>query len=157
MILGIYTKSKGGEPMTRHASIKCEAGFGLEGDLYSERGKAQGGTVAPKAQVTMTASEALVACHDESGLHLRPNECRRNLITTGINLNQLVGKTFRIGESVILKGIKLCEPCATLEKMTGLPGLVKAMTDRGGLRCEVIESGLIAEGDLVSIGDAPGD
>ena len=50
MILGIYTKSKGGEPMTRHASIKCEAGFGLEGDLYSERGKSQGGTVAPKAQ-----------------------------------------------------------------------------------------------------------
>ena len=149
MILSIYTKSKGGEPMTRHASIKCEAGYGLKGDLYYERGKAQGGTVAPKAQVTMTAAEALIACHDESGLHLRPNECRRNLITSGVNLNQLVGKTFRVGESVVLRGLEQCRPCSTLEKMTGLPGLVKAMTDRGGLRCEVIESGEIREGDLV--------
>ncbi len=155
MILGIYTKSKGGEPMTRHASIRCEAGFGLEGDLYSERGKAKGGTVAPKAQVTMTASEALIACHEEFGLHLRPSECRRNLITSGVRLNQLVGKTFRVGESVVLKGIEQCRPCAMLEQMTGLPGLVKAMNHRGGLRCEVIESGEIVEGDLVSIGDTP--
>ena len=155
MILGIYTKSKGGEPMTRHASIKCEAGFGLEGDLYSERGKAQGGTVAPKSQVTMTASEALVACHDEYGLHLRPIECRRNLITVGVALNSLVGKTFRIGSSVTLRGVELCEPCNTLESMTGLKGLVNAMTHRAGIRCEVIESGEIAEGDLISIGDTP--
>ena len=155
MILGIYTKSKGGEPMTRHASIKCETGFGLEGDLYSERGKAQGGTVAPKSQVTMTASEALLACHEEYGLHLRPNECRRNLITVGVALNSLVGKTFRVGSSVTLRGIELCEPCNTLESMTGLTGLVNAMTHRGGIRCEVIESGEIVEGDLVSIGDTP--
>ena len=155
MIIGIYTKSKGGEPMTRHASIKCEAGFGLEGDLYSERGKAQGGTVAAKAQVTMTASEALLACHEEYGLHLRPNECRRNLITVGVALNRLVGKTFRVGSTVTLRGVELCEPCNMLESMTGLKGLVLAMTHRAGLRCEVIESGEIAEGDLVSIGDTP--
>ena len=157
MIIGIYTKSKGGEPMTRHASIKCEAGYGLEGDLYSERGKAQGGTVAPKAQVTMTASEALIACHDEYGLHLRPSECRRNLITVGVALNRLVGKTFRIGSTVTLRGVELCEPCNMLESMTGLKGLVLAMTHRAGLRCEVIESGEIAEGDLVSIGDTSAD
>jgi MOSC domain-containing protein YiiM len=149
MIVGIYTKAKAGEPMTRHASIHCETGYGLEGDLYGIRAREQGGTVAPKAQVTMTAAEAMLACRQEFGLHLRPSECRRNLITVGVNLNGLVGRTFRIGDDVVLKGIELCEPCGTLEKLTGLPGLAKAMFHRAGLRCQVLQSGQIREGDVV--------
>ena len=151
MIVGIYTKAKAGEPMTRHANIRCEAGFGLEGDLYGIRARQQGGTVAPKAQVTMTAAEAMLACRAEYGLHLRPGECRRNLITVGVDLNGLVGRTFRIGDEVVLKGIELCEPCGHLEKLTGLPGLTTAMLHRAGLRCQVLESGEIREGDVIEV------
>ncbi|MCZ6834352.1 MAG: MOSC domain-containing protein [Planctomycetota bacterium] len=152
MIVGIYTKPKAGVTMTRHTSINCEAGYGLEGDMYGDRAREQGGTVAPMAQVTMTSAEAMHACKVEYDLLLRPQECRRNLITVGVALNALVGKTFKVGDSVVLKGIELCEPCGTLEKLTGLKGLVKAMQHRGGLRCQIIESGELREGDAFEIG-----
>ncbi len=151
MIVAIYTKSEEGGSMQRRDSVTAEPGFGLDGDHYGNRARAQGGTLMPKAQVTLTATEALVACQREFGLHLRPGECRRNLITVGVSLNDLVGRTFKVGDSAVLKGIELCEPCAGLEKMTGLAGLVTAMKHRGGLRAQVIEPGDIREGDSIIV------
>ena len=151
MIVAIYTKSEESGPMQRRDVARAEPGFGLDGDHYGDRARAQGGTLMSKAQVTLTASEALVACRREFGLHLRPGECRRNLITVGVSLNDLVGKTFKVGDSVVLKGIELCEPCGLLEKLTGLKGLVTAMKHRGGLRAQVIEPGEIRDGDSIEI------
>ena len=63
-------------------------------------------------------------------------------------LNELVGKTFRVGDSVALKGLELCEPCGYLEKRT-FDGIKAALKNRGGLRCCVIAGGEICVGDRI--------
>src|SRR5438874_415595 len=64
---------------------------------------------------------------------------RRNLLTAGVPLNHLVGKTFRVGE-VVLRGIELCEPCGHLEKLT-CAGIKRALIHRGGLRAQILRGG----------------
>ena len=150
MIVSIYIHEKEREPTQRKSAIQCEAGYGIVGDFYHSRAKAKGEPAPAEQHITLTAAEAILACREEYGLHLRPADCRRNLITVGVSLNPLVGKTFKVGGAT-LKGIDLCEPCGLMEKLAGLPGLAKAMLHRAGLRCEILESGEIAEGDAIEI------
>jgi MOSC domain-containing protein YiiM len=75
-------------------------------------------------------------------------EARRNVVTRGIRLNELVGDRFRIG-AVVCAGIRLCEPCTHLSQLTGIP--VEALVHRGGLRADILSDGEIAVGDLVAL------
>jgi MOSC domain-containing protein YiiM len=75
-------------------------------------------------------------------------------LTEGVPLNDLVGRTFRVG-SVVLKGLELCEPCGYLEKRTFV-GIKAALKHRGGLRCCVLEGGVTQVGDEIAVvDDAP--
>lgn len=129
--------------------IEVVAGAGLVGDRYGEGiGAAQFlGRRKPENEVTLIASEAIEAANDEYGMTISHLDTRRNLLTEGVPLNDLVGRTFRVGP-VLLKGLELCEPCGYLEKRT-YPGIQIALKRRGGLRCCVIEGGAIAVGDAV--------
>ncbi|MFP5369748.1 MAG: MOSC domain-containing protein, partial [Actinomycetes bacterium] len=69
---------------------------------------------------------------------------RRNVLTRGIDVNELVGRTFRIGE-VECAGRRLCEPCAHLERLSG-PGVLRPLVNRGGLRVDVLGDGEIRIG-----------
>jgi MOSC domain-containing protein YiiM len=67
-----------------------------------------------------------------------------------VRLNDLVGKTFQIG-TVKLKGVELCEPCATLgsaleNESIKNADVVKAFVHKGGLRADVLTSGSIKVG-----------
>jgi MOSC domain-containing protein YiiM len=119
------------------------AGFGLVGDRYAD-GK---GTFAPRPfdrELTLIESEVLAE------VELAPGESRRNLTTQGILLNALVGKRFRIGITHC-EGIRLCEPCGHLERLTNRAGLVQQLVGRGGLRAKIIEGGLIELGDPLQL------
>jgi hypothetical protein len=117
------------------------AGRGLAGDRY-ERG---GGTFsAPGRGYELTLVEAEVL--DE--MRLPWAAARRNIVTTGILLNALVGERFRVG-SVECVGRRLAEPCAHLEKLAR-PGLLRPLVHRGGLRADIISSGTISVGDEIS-------
>jgi len=70
--------------------------------------------------------------------------------TSGIRLNDLVGKRFRIG-SVECLGIRLCEPCAYLGDLLGV-SLLEPLLHRGGLRAEILSDGDMAIGDIVTTG-----
>ena len=72
---------------------------------------------------------------------------RRNIITQGIALNHLVEQEFRIGD-VVLRGTRLCEPCAHLEKLT-VKGALRGLIHRGGLRAEIVKGGIIRVGDPI--------
>ena len=48
-----------------------------------------------------------------SGIRLEPIESRRNLLTSGIGLNELIGRRFTIGD-VLCEGIDYCTPCEHL-------------------------------------------
>ncbi len=76
-------------------------------------------------------------------------DARRNIATRNVPLNHLVGKEFVIGD-VRIRGIRLCEPCDHLEKVTGKP-VIKGLLHRGGLRAQILTRGAIPVGDGVSV------
>ena len=109
---------------------------GLTGDRYYGRG-----------DITLVESEALAAFRDETGIALSHAEIRRQVLTSGIRLNDLVGKRFRVG-AVEAVGAEWCEPCNHIQSLT-YPGVLRGMVHRAGLRAEIVQAGTIAVGDEV--------
>jgi MOSC domain-containing protein YiiM len=122
-------------------SVEVLAGQGPRGDRYfvAEPAERNGD------DLTLIESEALKAFTHETGIELSHSESRRNVLTRGVRLNELVGKRFRVGE-VECVGVELCEPCKHLEGLTK-PGVLRGLVHRGGLRANVTRSGTIAVGD----------
>src|SRR5262245_1340044 len=148
LAIAIARQAKGA--MEQVESIVAVAGEGLAGDRYGAGiGAAQfQGRRSPEKEVTLIAREAIEAANDEFNYTIEHLDTRRNLLTDGVPLNDLVGKTFRVGQ-VLLKGLELCEPCGYLEKRT-FTGIKAALKHRGGLRCCIIEGGTIRIGDAVT-------
>jgi MOSC domain-containing protein YiiM len=122
-------------------------GVGLEGDRYAKR---QGTFFKPLPdfELTLIEAEAVEALKRDYGVDITPGEARRNLVTRGVPLNHLVGQEFQIGE-VKIRGIRLCEPCDHLQRLTGRP-VLKGLSHRGGLRAQILTQGTIHVGDLIS-------
>ncbi|MDA1314304.1 MAG: MOSC domain-containing protein [Acidobacteria bacterium] len=129
------------------SAARAVPGSGLEGDRYF-RGE---GTFTkpgnPSNEVTLIETESLEALERDYSIVLSPAETRRNLLTSGVALNHLVGRDFQIGE-VTLRGIRLCEPCGHLEKLTQ-SDVEKGLRHRGGLRARVLTEGMLRAGDEI--------
>ncbi len=121
-------------------------GAGLEGDRYAS-GKGTFSKPEPDYELTLIEAEAMEALKRDYGVELAPGESRRNLVTRGVALNHLVGRDFQIGE-VKARGIRLCEPCDHLQRVTGRE-LIKGLRHRGGLRAQILTQGTIRIGDSV--------
>ncbi len=146
VVVAIHVGAERMEPMMPVPAVKAISGVGLEGDRYAR----EAGTFSqklPNNQVTLIEQEALDAAARDYKLDLSAAESRRNVLTMGIALNHLVGREFRIGE-VRLRGLKLCEPCGHLKKLTGKE-VIRALKHRGGLRAEILQSGPICVGDEI--------
>jgi len=76
---------------------------------------------------------------------LSPDDHRRNVVTRGVALNDLVGHEFTLG-AVRCKGMRLCEPCTVVQRYAGRP-VLRALVHRGGLRADILTEGEIAVGD----------
>lgn len=125
---------------------------GLVGDRYFA-GNGTFSEMEPKGpgrELTLIESEVLAALESECGLGLTAAAVRRNLVTEGIRLNDLVGVQFRIGE-VLIEGIRLCPPCTHLDKVTGM-NLLQPLTNKGGLRASILSDGVIRVGDAIEAG-----
>lgn len=150
-VLEIYTAPDAGAPMRSHTEIVAIAGRGLAGDRYTlGRGFY---TATPITQggreLTMIDLAAIEAVAEQTGMPLTTRESRRNLITTGFDLDAAIGMAFRIGE-VLCEGVRPCPPCVHLDELTGkrvMPALVRT----GGLRARIVEGGIIRTGDPISI------
>lgn len=126
-------------------------GRGLEGDRYA----AHAGTFSPRTgnrpgyDLTLIAAEAL----DElaaAGPPIGFADTRRNVLTRGIDLDALIGRTFTIGD-VLCRGSRRCEPCAHLEQVSG-PGHLRPLIHRGGLRADILTDGTIPTGATIRLG-----
>jgi MOSC domain-containing protein YiiM len=140
----IYIAETESGPMSSVPSVEALHGEGLEGDRYRQHD----GWAPRGSAITLVQSEAVEAIADEFGIHLPPGGTRRNVVTRGIRLNDLVRREFTVG-AVRCRGYELCEPCAHLRAMTGEPQLIKALVHRGGLRADILTDGTIAVGDQV--------
>lgn len=147
-VISIHTTPSAREPMTAVNQVVAVAGLGLAGDRYHGHTGTYSETPGTGRDVTFIAAEALETLTKEHGITLAPGESRRNVTTKGIDLNALVDRDFRVGD-VVLRGMRLCEPCEYLQEHTGKDGLLKALVHRGGLRAEIIRGGTIRVGDEI--------
>jgi MOSC domain-containing protein YiiM len=144
-LIGIFTASRKGTDLESREQAEVVAGGGLDGDRYCR----QAGKGKPDQEITLIEIEALEALGRESDIPLTPAQARRNLVTRGVPLNHLIDKEFSVG-SVLLRGIRLCEPCGHLEGMTQ-KGVKDGLCHRGGLRAQVVTGGTIRVGDAVEV------
>jgi MOSC domain-containing protein len=128
-------------------AVSVVAGQGIEGDRYFRAGG--DGTFYEEEKhgqdLTLIEAEAIEGLSADTGIELGPGEARRNVVTRGVALNDLVGRRFTVGE-VEAVGNRLCDPCSHLEKLTQ-PGVLKGLVERGGLRADVVRGGAIRVGD----------
>jgi MOSC domain-containing protein YiiM len=152
-LLRIAVAATAGGPMIEVPQIEVRVGQGLRGDRYAEgHGTFQRGRVEPKQHVTLIEAEAITAAAQEYNLPIDHLSTRRNLLTQGVPLNHLVGRTFSVGD-IMLRGVMLCEPCKHLEKLAG-SGWYEALKHRGGLRAEVVRGGLLVPGARIRPGES---
>lgn len=145
-VTGIYIASAEGGEIRSVEAVDAVPGRGLVGDRYYSLAS-DDPEHDPGKELTLIASEGIERARVEKGLELEPGEHRRNLVTEGIDLNELIGAEFTIGE-VRLKGVRPNPPCRYLEELTGKK-LVKALIDGGGVRAQILAGGTIAVGDSI--------
>ena len=129
-------------PMNSVDEVRAIPGRGLEGDRYFDHARME-----PRREMTLVEAEAIEALRSEFKINFGLDGTRRNIVTRGVPLNHLVGKEFWIGD-VKARGLQLCEPCATLQRLSHpkvLPGLIH----RGGLRAQILTEGLIRVGETI--------
>lgn len=151
-IESIFVAARNGDPMHALPSAELVAGCGIRGDRnfrHAEPG------FPHDQQITFIAAEEIDRFSRETGLRIGSGDPRRNVVTRGVALHDLVGRRFRVGSAVVT-GVELCEPCATLGRLLAntrvTPAeVVKAFAHRAGLRCRIDHGGTIAPGDRLDV------
>jgi MOSC domain-containing protein YiiM len=135
VVEGIFVGSIDEGPLEAAEQVQVKSGAGIEGDRYGDK------------DITLFEAEAIEGLEADTGIELRPSEIRRNVMTRGLSLNDLLGHRIRIGE-VEAVVTELCHPCSHLQKLTQ-PGVLRGLVNRGGLNADVVGGGAIRVGDQV--------
>jgi MOSC domain len=138
----IWLAGSAGEPGRSVHAAEAIAGKGLAGDRHTI-GKGTFPSGPPGSALTLIEAEVCQSFDPP----LRAAEHRRNLVTSGIDLNALVGHEFTIG-AVRCRGMRLCEPCTVVQRYASRP-VLRALVHRGGLRADILEDGELRVGDEV--------
>ena len=101
-------------------------------------------------QVTLIESEKISNFNNNIKSKFNYKDFRRNIITTGIDLNKIINKKIQIN-NVVLKIHQLCQPCRYLQNKLSVDNLVKLLTNKGGVRAEIVQSGIISTFDEIKI------
>jgi MOSC domain-containing protein YiiM len=139
----INLAASAGAPATAVQAARALPGRGLEGDRHVT-GQGTFPSGPPGSALTLIEAEVC----ESFAPPLEPGVHRRNLVTRGIALNDLVGREFTIG-AVRCRGMRLCEPCTVLQGYAGRP-VLRALVHRGGLRADILEEGEIRVGDALT-------
>jgi MOSC domain-containing protein YiiM len=142
----IFIAEAAGVEMHALAEARLIEGVGIEGDRYATHRGHYSHMWHPDRQVTLIAREVIDAIASE-GIDLRPVETRRNLVTIGVPLNELVGSTFAVGEVILFAG-RLNVPCRYLERLID-KAVFEPLIDRSGLNCQIVRGGFIRPGDAI--------
>ena len=138
---GHHDRTPGEHGIVEHDSVELVAGKGIPGDRFFDW-KAD-----YKGQLTLIDRGVIddIRQHAENP-DLPASAFRRNVVVSGIDLNRLVGRVFRLGDA-LLEGTQKCAPCYWMDQACGKAGTEKLMHDRGGLRCRILEGGTIRTGE----------
>ena len=125
-------------------SIEVLANKGVVGDRHFDNYN------DPYCQLSLIEAENIDEYNLKFGLNIPYLDFRRNIITKGIKLNDLVGKKLSIG-NVEVEGIDLCRPCRHLTEMLDQENILKEFLRKGGLRCQILSSSKIKIGDSIKV------
>ena len=123
-------------------NVKAVAGRGIVNDRHYKENNSN------RCQITLIEIENINYYNEKSTTSLLAKDFRRNIITEGAKLNQLIDKEFFIGE-VKVKAHDLCRPCKYLQETLNQKNIIKEFLQKGGLRCEILIDGKILVGDKI--------
>jgi MOSC domain-containing protein YiiM len=151
VVAGLFTAPESGAPPVENEAITIVEG-GVDGDRYQQ---GSGHFQLDGCAVTLVAGEALDAVRAETGIDVSDGRHRRNVVVRGFGegMDELLDATVRLGDA-LLRPTRRRPPCAHVEAVAGETGLAAALSDRGGLCCDVVEPGRVAVGDAVTVEQA---
>ena len=144
VVFKIGITEKNNKEIENKMKIEVISSKGIIGDRYFHEYNGD------REQITLIESENIDYYNKAFNTNFNYLEFRRNIITKGIKLNDLVGKKITIGE-ITLKVNDLCRPCKDLQNRLGKDNIIKEFLRRGGLRCEILSSGTIKVGDKITV------
>jgi MOSC domain-containing protein YiiM len=126
-----------GEYLTREVDeMRCVVGKGIVGDRFFDFKPDYAG------QITFFEQEVYIRlCQQLNIVDRGPEVFRRNVITYGVHLNELIGVEFQIQE-VRFRGTQEARPCYWMDRAFG-PGAEVALEGKGGLRAEILSDGVL--------------
>lgn len=131
---GHHGRPAGTNPVIELSEIQCVKGRGIEGDRFFDY------KPNSASQITFFAMEVYRALCGELRVEDKPPSVfRRNVITSGMDLNALVGEEFEI-QGVRFRGVEECRPCHWMEQAFA-PGAEHFLRGRGGLRAMILSDG----------------
>jgi MOSC domain-containing protein YiiM len=126
-------------PLVPAASIECIAGRGIRGDRFFDYRDDY------KGQITFFAREVFDQLSRTFALtNKSPGVLRRNVIVSGVVLNDLIGIDFEL-QGVQFRGTAPCAPCYWMDTAFA-PGTEKFLAGRGGLRARILTDGPLSVG-----------
>ena len=145
-VIKIGITEKNNQKIQEVKTVKVIANQGIVGDRHFKEFN------DPFNQLSLIESESIDYYNIKYGLNIPYIDFRRNIITKGIKLNDLVGKKLKIG-SVEVEGMDLCRPCRHLNESLNQYNVLKEFLRRGGLRCQILTSSSINTGDKIEVLD----
>ena len=145
-VLKLGISSDNNKEIEEVVSIEVLANKGVIGDRHFKDFN------DPYCQLSLIESENIDYYNLKYGLNIPYKDFRRNVVTKGIQLNDLVGKKILVG-NVELEGIDVCRPCRHLSEVLGQDNIIKEFLRKGGLRCQVLSSSSIKIGDKIKVLD----
>jgi MOSC domain-containing protein YiiM len=147
-VVSLFVAPKAAQEMVAVSQVRAFADRGLEGDRFFR--DSWQALKRPDKAVTLIEAETLDIAAAELGAAGLAQKSRRNIVTRGVPLVELLDREFVIGD-VRLRGIRLFEPCGHLVKLSGLKGIFKALEHRSGLKAAVVSAGVIGVGDSITL------
>ncbi|HEX6438070.1 MAG TPA: MOSC domain-containing protein [Candidatus Binatia bacterium] len=147
-VVNLYIAPEPAGPMISVSEVRALADRGLEGDRFFRESWAA--AKRPDKAVSLIEQEVLEMAESEQQLTIAGDKTRRNIITRGVPLIELLDREFMIG-NVVMRGIRLFEPCAHLEKVSRISGIFRALENRSGLKAAILSDGVLRIGDPIAL------
>lgn len=143
---GHHGKAPGEHPMFEAAELRLVAGRGIEGDRFFD--------FKPdyKGQITFFAEEIYEdLCARLEIWDRPPSVFRRNVITRGVDLNELIDGEFTV-QGIRFLGTGEAAPCHWMNQAFG-EGAEAALRGFGGLRARILSDGTLrpAPGEVSAV------
>src|SRR6266550_172913 len=147
-VAAIFVTPESSGEMVSLPAVRAFADRGLEGDRFFR--ESWDAVNRPDKAITLIEAEVLELAAQELGMASVAAKTRRNIVTRGVPLIDLLDREFTIG-AVRMRGVRLFEPCGHLVKVSKLPGIFKALDHRSGLKAAILSDGVISVSDPVAL------